>query len=793
MKLSPEFLLLLNTCGALFAPHVFAQTSPATPAQELPTIEVVGTAPQSPLPVQRDRLPFNVQVSSDEALQKTKPESIADFLTRSFTGVSVNGIQGSPFQADISYRGFRLSPILGTAQGLSAFVDGVRINEAFGDVVYWEMIPEMAISRIALMPGSNPLFGLNTLGGALALTTKNGRQHPGLTVDVNAGSFKRARTDFSMGHDFGVVHAFVAGTAFRDGGWRDDSQGKLGNVFAKFGGASNKTEWDFTLLNGHSRLIGNGLLPSVRYEDGAIKNGIYESNRSAIYTSPDITRNITQHYAINITHTLSPQSKLSMLAHHRRVKVNASSAELSEAYQSYVEHCEDGFNAAGLANNPAACVGEDGIALTQASGARIHSAVINETQTLQHTTGASVVWSHHADAHQFTAGVALDQARVRYGQFQTKGDFDIQRFGRADTDAPRAFDAGVRGRSRTASVYATDTFAVNAGTHLTGSLRWNRTEVDSILSNVVGDQPREAFSYSKLNPALGITHRVSPQLTLYAGLSQGTRVPTVIELGCADPENACRLPTGLQADPYLKQVVARTGELGARWRIAAKTRVNAAAYRTDNRNDILFLRAGATNLGYFDNFDRTRREGVEFGVDHSFDEVTMKFDIAQVKATYQAQGVLQLGERSVAVAPGTRIAGVPGTTAKISIDWFVNPQWSVGAQVMVVSSQTSQGNEDGFIDNGAEGGVQTKLNWGVKPYALTNVRIDYRPTERLTAYLRVNNAFNRRYETYGAIGTDIFPNGKQLAPHLAAADAAVAKFIAPGAPRSFFAGVRYAW
>jgi outer membrane receptor protein involved in Fe transport len=238
MKLSPAFLLLLNTCGALFAPHVFAQTSPATPAQELPTIEVVGTAPQSPLPVQRDRLPFNVQVSSDEALQKTKPESIADFLTRSFTGVSVNGIQGSPFQADISYRGFRLSPILGTAQGLSAFVDGVRINEAFGDVVYWEMIPEMAISRVALMPGSNPLFGLNTLGGALALTTKNGRQHPGVTVDVNAGSFKRARTDFSMGHDFGVLHAFVAGTAFRDGGWRDDSQGKLGNVFAKLGGAS---------------------------------------------------------------------------------------------------------------------------------------------------------------------------------------------------------------------------------------------------------------------------------------------------------------------------------------------------------------------------------------------------------------------------------------------------------------------------------------------------------------------------------------------------------------------------
>jgi outer membrane receptor protein involved in Fe transport len=772
---------------AISAPQGFAQNAPIEPAQQLPPIEVVSPASQNALPVQRDRLPFNAQVSSDQDLQKTKPESIADFLNRSFVGVSVNGIQGSPFQADVTYRGFRLSPVLGTSQGISAFVDGVRVNEAFGDVVYWEMIPEMAISRIALMPGSNPLFGLNTLGGALALTTKNGRQNPGVAIDVNAGSFKRARADFSVGHDFGVVHTFVAGTAFRDGGWRDDSQGKLGNLFAKIGGASNKTEWDISALLGRSRLIGNGLLPSTRYEDGKFLPGIYEDKRNAIYTSPDITKNTTQHFALNVNHALTAASKLSFLAHHRNVRVNTSSADVNPEYEAYVEDCEDGFNADGSARNADEC------SVTRAEGARTHAAVINETQTRQRTSGASLVLSHHANGHQLAAGVSMEQARVQYQQFQTEGEFGLRRFGTADPNEERAFDAGVRGRSRTVSAYATNTYALAAGTHVTGSLRWNRTRVWSTLSNEVGDLPGESFTYSKLNPALGITHRFGAPLTLYAGFSQGTRVPTVIELGCADPNNACRLPTGLQADPYLKQVVARTGEVGARVRLSSQTRINATAYRTDNRDDILFLRAGATNLGYFDNFDRTQRAGIELGIDHSMEDWSFKFDIAHVKATYQAQGVLQLGERNVSVSPGTRIAGIPATTAKFSLDWFVNPQWSVGAQVIAVGKQTTQGNEDGFIDDGEDGEAATKQNWGLRSYALLNLRLDYRPTDKLTAYLRINNALNRRYETYGAIGADLFPNGKQIAPHVEAVDAALAKFIAPGAPRAIFAGVRYAF
>ena len=79
----------------------------------------------------------------------------------------------------MNFRGYTASPLLGTPEGVSVYLDGVRQNQPFGDVVSWDLIPKNAISEITLMPGSDPLFGLNTLGGALSVQTKNGVSNPG--------------------------------------------------------------------------------------------------------------------------------------------------------------------------------------------------------------------------------------------------------------------------------------------------------------------------------------------------------------------------------------------------------------------------------------------------------------------------------------------------------------------------------------------------------------------------------------------------------------------------------------
>ncbi len=107
-------------------------------------------------------------------IERSGALDLSDFLNRRLNGVTVNEIQGNPFQPDINYRGYTASPLLGTPQGLSVYMDGVRLNQPFGEVMSWDLIPALAISSTTLMPGSNPLFGLNTLGGALSIQTKSG-------------------------------------------------------------------------------------------------------------------------------------------------------------------------------------------------------------------------------------------------------------------------------------------------------------------------------------------------------------------------------------------------------------------------------------------------------------------------------------------------------------------------------------------------------------------------------------------------------------------------------------------
>ena len=103
--------------------------------------------------------------------------NITDTLFQRIPGVSTSDQQGNSFQTDIRYRGFVASPVPGQPQGLAVYMNGVRINEAFGDTVNFDFIPTNAIDR-ADIQSNNPVFGLNALGGALNLQMKRTSQPP---------------------------------------------------------------------------------------------------------------------------------------------------------------------------------------------------------------------------------------------------------------------------------------------------------------------------------------------------------------------------------------------------------------------------------------------------------------------------------------------------------------------------------------------------------------------------------------------------------------------------------------
>src|SRR5205085_1713534 len=174
-----------------------------------------------------------------------------DFLDRRAASVNVNAAQGNPFQADVQFRGFAASPLLGTPQGISVFVDGVRVNEPFGDAVNWDLIAPSAISSIQIVPGSNPVFGLNTLGGAIAVYTRSGESEypdrPGGRVAVQGGSFGRRSLVADTGGHRGPWDWFLTGDRISDRGWARHNSSDVRRLFAKLGWQDETSDFDLSL------------------------------------------------------------------------------------------------------------------------------------------------------------------------------------------------------------------------------------------------------------------------------------------------------------------------------------------------------------------------------------------------------------------------------------------------------------------------------------------------------------------------------------------------------------------
>ena len=215
---------------------VLAQVETPT-TLETPSVEVIGTTPVPGLPMSKDEVPANIQIESGERMEQQQSLNLPEFIEETMPSVYIQDIQNNPYQPNLTYRGFLSSPLLGTPQGLSVYQDGVRVNEPFGDIVNYDLIPQNAISTMTLIPGSNPIFGLNTLGGAIDIRTKRGASHPGIDATLSGGSWGRKQADIAYGGYNDKVDYFIAGNYFDEDGWRDFSPSKVGQLFGKIGWA----------------------------------------------------------------------------------------------------------------------------------------------------------------------------------------------------------------------------------------------------------------------------------------------------------------------------------------------------------------------------------------------------------------------------------------------------------------------------------------------------------------------------------------------------------------------------
>jgi iron complex outermembrane recepter protein len=716
-------------------------------ALELPTVEIIGTTPLPGLGTPTRDVPANVQVSTSKDLAGQGQTNITDYLEQNPNGIATNAAQGNPFQPDISFRGFSASPLLGTPQGVSIFQDGVRVNEPFGDVVNWDLIPQSALASIQLIPGSNPAFGLNTLGGAVSVYTKSGAEYPGGDIQLSGGSFGRRNAEFEWGGASGPIDYFLTGNIFDDGGWARHNPSKVRQYFGKLGYQTEKSDLDLSFTGADNTLQGTQTLPRSFLDD----------IRQA-YTFPDQNHDELAFVTAKGSHFLSNDALLGGNLYYRHYQNGAVSSNVNDDFE------------------------DDGIQATN------DASEINQNS---YGGGLQLVLTHHpmGRKNQLTVGATGDIASARFAQSSQDAEFTADRNTIGIDDYTLQTDADTR--TRYYGAYIADTFNLSSMWTLTASGRYNYAQVR--IEDRTGEAPalNGESSFSRFNPAVGVNFNPTPDLTGYASYNEGMRAPTAIELTCADPDAPCKLPNDFLADPALHEVVSKTVEVGARGNLGKLTRWSASIYRTRLQNDIEFISsgAGATNAGYFANVGDTRRQGVELGLETNLNPVTLTVRYTFLDATFQssfsesspanssaaAAGVIQ-------VSPGDRIPANPRHVLKVRADWAVTSRLSVGANLLTSAGSYARGDEDNQDINGQLPG-----------YTVVNLDGRFLICRGFVAFARVNNVLDRRYSNFGVVGENFFTGpGKTFGPAVGI-DAASEQFRGPGTPLGAWIGVKYAF
>lgn len=704
----------------------WGQDQPSSERSYETVVQAPSRLPESP--VSLSEFPATVQVVTRDEVARSGAVSLQEVLER-LPGIHLNDEQGNSFQPDISIRGITGSPVTGLSQGISVFVDGVRVNEPDAEEINFDLVPMDEVERIEIIRGPSAVFGRNTLAAAINIVTQRGRGEPTLGGQAWVGSFAREKYRVHASGARGPFDFHFAVSQLSERGFRSQSDSRVSQVFGKLGYLSASTDLALSYQFQHDQLKQPGSLPA----------SILAVDRSTNFTAGDFFGPQLHQAALNASQRLGAGFSLTANGFIRVLDAEQFNSNL------------------------------------QAQNTRLFNRTRSGGGILQLTHSARL-WSLR---NHLVVGAEYAHDRVNVRVYQEQNDRSLQQC-RSDPDADcplTSLAADLTDHQNAVGLYLLDRLQVASSSILpSDSIALTAGVRFDLLHHAIDDQSPESpgrasgsAEYHRAVPTVGLNYNFSARYGLYVAYKEGFRAPAFLELTCAEPEAPCiGLQSGVAADPSfaaLSSVKARAYEVGVRARPRDWLDASASAFRTDLRDDIYAVSPVETQV-YFQNVGDTRRQGIELSLRGAYGAwIDGYVNYTYTRSTFQSDVAIASprtpGENQQ-VKAGNRLPLSPEHRLNLGLQYRPLPWLSISATAAYVSDQYFRGDEENS---------QPKLSG----YLLLGAGLRAQ-WKGLVGSFTVSNLLNSKYETFGTFAH----NGPAIEP-----------FLSPGPPLRLLVGAGY--
>ncbi len=812
-----------------------------------PDVNIISVTPVQGSGLSIDRVPGKIQTISRDQIGKKKNFSITETLNRETTGISLFNLNSSPMQNDINFRGYVGGPLLGTAQSIAVYQNGMRVNESFGEVVQWDLVPDFAVNSMQIFTGGDPIFGQNALGGAITMEMKNGFNFDGAHLTNSGGNYGRFNEVLEYGKQFGNVGVYLGANFNYDNGYRDHSESYLNTVFGDVRYRPNDdTELFVNFGQAYTDLRGNGAVPLTLMD---------MEGRDAVYTYPDNTHNKNYYANFGGNHFFNDKFSIQGNIYYRHMERRNYNGDEFEAGDCGLGYNTSRGTADGILCSELEVTGSSDETYLDVAGNTINYThlglerdddeneiedigAINRSNTKQNQMGLNFQSTFDHDLAEkrntLIAGISYEYSHNSFASSTELGiiqsDRGVQGTGvllSQDEEGENIFITNIEATTHNLAIYGSNTIDLDQNTSVNLSGRWNWASLK--MEDQYGTALEGHHFFNEFNPGVGITRKLGDtsvigDTSVYATYKESSRNPSVAELGCADPEQPCRLPNSFQADPPLDQVKNRSFEFGARGLKGGHTLFgmdhtinwNATAFAGRNYNDIIFIGGNRVGTGYFRNVGNTQRMGTELALNGSLGEKWSWYgNYSYVRASFETHqkiasaghsenphacsgsdeyGANAAGDTNatndqnscesresyqIQVGPGDAIPGVSPHIGRIGVGYAPINGLNLALDTEYNSRQFYRGDE-----NNAEGKQ-------VPGFFLLNASVEYTfsadegttsPINSTMFFLEGRNLLNTNFETGGI-----------LAENEVEGTGGSGTFVTPGQPLTIFGGMKFTW